>query len=150
VYMDAEAAVRHAASERRAARPLIFWGRSLGAPIAASATHHVMPDGLVLESGFPDKAAVIRAQPLLRVLNVFGSYRLATSDLLSDFQRPVLVMHGERDTIIPFPLGKELFEALRAPKQFVAIRDADHNDFFEANRLDYWDPIAGFVQGLSR
>src|SRR5688572_20811874 len=60
VYRDAEAAVRFAANGRapRSARPLVFWGRSLGGPIAASATRAVVPDGLILESTFIDKAAV--------------------------------------------------------------------------------------------
>lgn len=150
VYLDAEATVRHAARGRRPDRPLVFWGRSLGAAIAASATRHVVPDGLVLEAGFPDKAAVIRGQPLLRVLNIFGSYQFATSELLRDFRRPVLVMHGDRDTIVPFALGRELFEGLGAPRQFVAIRDAGHNDFFDDSRLDYWAPVVRFIEALGQ
>jgi len=148
VYLDAEATVRHAARDRASGRPLVFWGRSLGAAIAASATRVVVPDGLVLESGFPDKAAVIRAQPVLRALNVFGSYRFATVELLDGFARPVLVMHGDRDSIVPFQLGRELFAGLSAPKQFVAIKGADHNDFFDENRREYWDPVIRFIEGL--
>jgi uncharacterized protein len=150
VYLDAEAAVRHAARDRAPGRPLVFWGRSLGAAIAASATHAIVPDGLVLESGFPDKASVIRTQPLLRALNIFGSYRFATVELLRDFARPVLVMHGDRDSIVPFPLGRELFAGLSEPKQFVALKGADHNDFFDETRREYWDPVIRFIEGLIR
>lgn len=149
VYLDAEAAVRHAASNRRgAARPLLFWGRSLGGPIAASATRTVMPDGLVLESTFPDKAAVAGTQPVLRALNAFASYRFSTVEFLRDFDRPVLVMHGERDSIVPFRLGRDLFERLGAPKQFAAIPGADHNDFFDASRAAYWEPVLELVSRL--
>ena len=150
VYLDAEATARHAEATRAADRPLVFWGRSLGGAIAASATRAVVPDGLILESAFPDKASVIRAQPILRVLNVFGSYRFATADLLRDFTRPVLVVHGDRDSIIPFALGRELFGRLAEPKQFVTVSGGDHNDFFDENRRDYWDPIVHFIAGLSR
>lgn len=150
VYLDADAVVRHAEHSRAADRPFVFWGRSLGAPIAASATRAVMPDGLVLESAFPDKAAVVRTQPVLRVLNLFGSYRFSTVELLRGFQKPVLVMHGERDTIVPFTLGRELFDSLSAPRQFVAIPGADHNDFFDAGNRTYWDPAIRFIEGLRR
>lgn len=149
LYLDADATVRHAAQRRSPARPLIFWGRSLGAAVAASATHVVEPDGLILEGAFPDKASVIRTHLLLRSLNVFSSYRFPTLELLRDFAKPVLVLHGTRDGIIPFALGRELFDRLKAPKQLVAIESADHNDFLDEGHTAYWDPIARFVNGLT-
>jgi pimeloyl-ACP methyl ester carboxylesterase len=148
VYRDAEAAVRHAIGNRTPGRPLVFWGRSLGVPIAAAATRAATPDALVLESGFPDKASVVRGYPVLRALNIFGAYRFATAELLRGFQQPVLVMHGEADSIIPFALGQELFEQLDAPRQFVAIRGADHNDFFDIDNTAYWAPVRRFLDGL--
>jgi uncharacterized protein len=148
VYLDAEAAVRHAAAHRSPTRPLVYWGRSLGVPIAASATRAVPPDGLVLESGFPDKAAVIRGHPILRALNVFSEYRFSTVDLLSDFQRPVLVVHGDRDSIVPFTLGRELFLRVNAPKRFHPVPGADHNDFLDESRADYWTAVREFIAGL--
>ena len=147
VYLDAAATVQHAASTRAegTGRPLIFWGRSLGGPIAASATRVVPPDGLILESTFVDKAAVIRAQPLLRVLNVFAAYRFPTAEMLRQFAGPVMVMHGDGDSIVPYALGRELYEQLRGPKQFVGVPGADHNDFFDVSRKSYWKPVADFV-----
>ena len=148
LYRDAEATVRHAETQRSSSRPLVFWGRSLGAAVAASATSVVQPDGLILEGGFPDKAAVIRSHLLFRALNVFSSYRFPTVELLGDFRRPVLVLHGTRDAIIPFALGRELFDRLAAPKQFATIEGADHNDFFDEGRTGYWNPIVRFINGL--
>lgn len=149
IYLDAEAAVRHAARSRSPGRPFVFWGRSLGATVAASATRVLVPDGLVLESGFPDKAAVIRTHLLLRALNIFGSYRFPTVELLRDFRKPVLVMHGTHDAIIPVALGRELFERLNEPKQFFAIDGADHNDFFDEGNSGYWQPVLRFLDGLA-
>lgn len=149
VYRDAEAAVRYAAARRTPGQPLVFWGRSLGAAVAASATHVVTPDALVLESGFPDKASVTRAYPVLRILNVFASYRFPTAELLRGFRNPVLVMHGDRDSIIPFTLGRELFERLETPrKEFAGIAGADHNDLFDRDNQAYWAPILRFFDGL--
>jgi fermentation-respiration switch protein FrsA (DUF1100 family) len=146
--LDAEAAVRHAASRRSPVRPLIFWGRSLGGAVAARATRAVTPDALVLESTFPDKAAVVRSMPLLRVLNTFATYRFDTVDALRNFQKPVLVVHGDRDSIVPFALGRELFDKLGGKKRFVAVPGADHNDFFDARHAEYWNPIRAFLGEL--
>jgi fermentation-respiration switch protein FrsA (DUF1100 family) len=149
VYRDAEAAVRYAAAHRTADRPLVFWGRSLGASVAAFATTVLTPDALVLESGFPDKASVAREYPLLRVLNAFASYRFPTVELLRGFAKPVLVLHGDRDSVIPFALGRELFDRLEAPrKEFVVLTGADHNDFFGPDNDTYWGAILEFFGRL--
>jgi fermentation-respiration switch protein FrsA (DUF1100 family) len=150
VYLDADAAARYAATQRVQGRPLVYWGRSLGATIAAAATRAFAPDGIVLEAGFPEKAAVIRSQPVLRALNVFSSYRFPTVELLNGFTGPVLVIHGDRDSIIPFELGRELFGRLSSPKTFVTIHGADHNDFLDESRRDYWDAVGRFIGGLNR
>ena len=151
VYRDAEAVVQYAAKHRPAgsARPFVFWGRSLGGAVAASATRVVTPDGLILESTFVDKAAVVRAHLVLRMLNVFATYRFATVDMLNDFHNPVLVMHGDRDSIVPYALGRELYERLSPPKQFVSIAGGDHNDLFDIARDAYWKPVLDFIARLS-
>lgn len=150
VYLDAEAAARHAQSQRagRPSLPLVFWGRSLGGPIAASATRVVTPDGVVLESSFTDKAAVAGTQPVLKVLNLFAAYRFSTVELMRDFHGPVLVMHGAGDSIVPLSLGRDLFERLSGRKRFVVIPGADHNDFFDISHSVYWTPVLEFIAAL--
>jgi len=146
--LDAEAAVRHAMQTRKAGRPVIYWGRSLGGPVAAAAARAIEPDALVLENTFPDKVSVIRWNPILRALNLFSSYRFDTVGALRGFKKPVLVVHGDADTIIPYALGRELFERLDAPKQLVTLRGADHNDLFDARHEAYWTPLRAFIDAL--
>ena len=148
LMLDAEAVVRHAAQARRKDRPLIYWGRSLGGPVAAAAAGAVPPDALVLESTFPDKVSVVRWNPVFRLLNLFSSYRFDTVGALRGFEKPVLVVHGDADTIIPYALGQELFERLDAPKRFVTVRGADHNDLFDARNEAYWTPLRAFIDAL--
>jgi fermentation-respiration switch protein FrsA (DUF1100 family) len=148
LYRDAEAAVRQARAQRTPGRPLVYWGRSLGGPVAAAAARATPPDGLILESTFPDKASVVRANPLLRVLNLFSSYRFSTIGMLSGYRNPVLVLHARDDTIVPYGLGRELYDRLDAPKQLVTLADADHNDLFEATHDAYWRAILAFIATL--
>ena len=150
LLLDAEAVVRYAHAHRTPGRPLVYWGRSLGGAIAAAATRVQKPDGLILESTFPDKASVIRRQPILRALNLLSAWRFSTRDWLRGFDRPVLVMHGDHDSIIPYRLGEELFAQLDSPKTFVTLRGADHNDPFDASNREYWDAVLTHIGGLSR
>ena len=149
LYRDAEAAVMHAVAQRTAPRrPLVYWGRSLGGPVAASGARIAPPDGLILESTFPDKASVVRSNPVLRALNVFATYRFPTAEMLQQFRNPVLVVHATNDSIVPHALGRELYDRLRGPRQFLDIAQADHNDLFVTSRQPYWKPILDFVATL--
>jgi uncharacterized protein len=51
------------------------------------------------------------------------------SDLrASKVAAPVLVVHGENDAIVPITLGQQLYDLTRAPKRFVRVAGAGHND----------------------
>jgi len=41
---------------------------------------------------------------------------------------PVLVVHGENDAVVPVTLGDRLYGLIRAPKRFVRIAGAGHDD----------------------
>jgi fermentation-respiration switch protein FrsA (DUF1100 family) len=43
---------------------------------------------------------------------------------------PVLIIHGERDTLIPATLGRALFAAAREPKHALWIANGGHNDLW--------------------
>jgi len=61
---------------------------------------------------------------------------------------PTLVIHGDADRIIPFALGRELFDRLQGTKTFVTIPGGDHNDVRPADERTYWNAVDAFVNGL--
>jgi uncharacterized protein len=60
----------------------------------------------------------------------------------------VLVLHGERDEVVPFQQGRRLFEAAPEPKRFFAIPGAGHNDTYLAGGEPYWRALEDFVAGV--
>ncbi len=148
LYRDVDAVIKHAGAAESQSIPTIYWGRSLGAAMAAYAATVQPPDGIILESGFVNARAAIRSSPVLLVLSLFSSYRFPTAELANRVNRPVLVMHGNRDSVIPFALGQELFNTLTAPKQFVVIEGGDHNDDVPRNGQAYWSAVDRFVASL--
>jgi len=148
LYRDVDAVVKHARAGQSESTPTIYWGRSLGATMAAYAATVQPPDGIILESGFVNAGAAIRTSPILVVLSFFSSYRFPTAEYVNRAKRPVLVMHGNRDSVIPFALGQELFNTLTVPKQFVVIEGGDHNDDVPRDAQAYWSAVDGFTGGL--
>lgn len=149
LYRDVEAIVRQAWTAGESL-PTIYWGRSLGASMASYAATVRAPDGLILESGFPSARAVVRTSMVLWVLSIFSSYRFPTVEFANRAGRPVLVMHGNRDGVIPFRLGRELFDTLSVPKQFFVIEGGDHNDDAPHDAGAYWSVVDQFTSELGR
>ena len=151
LYRDADASVRFFdGTLRKPGTPAIYWGRSIGSPVAAYAASKTPPDALVLESPFPDVRTILRTNPVMWILSWFSSYRFPTSKHVAQYHGPVLVVHGDADTIIPFSAGRRVFE--RAPgarKMFVTIANADHNDLHLVNPAAYWRGVDEFLATIA-
>jgi pimeloyl-ACP methyl ester carboxylesterase len=111
--------------------PIFVMGRSLGSASAIEIALYFEGQlaGIILESAFA------RVEPLLTLLGV-PSPLIARMDVgalsnavkLRNVHLPLLVIHGEDDSLIPAHQGKELFEASPAVnKKLVIIPQAEHN-----------------------
>jgi len=150
LYKDVEALVTRPWPSAENQRPLVYWGRSLGGAMAAYAATVRKPDGVIVEAGFPDARSVVRSSPVLAVLSLFASYRFPAAEFLDAAAVPVLQLHGDRDSVIPIALGRELSERIRGPKTFVVIPGGDHNDAVAPDQAAYWSAIDRFIAGLPR
>jgi uncharacterized protein len=138
---------------RRAAggRPIVFFGRSLGGAVAARVALSRAPAGLILESTFTSAAEMAR-----RVLPLPGIGRVIRSryDVLGAVRRwqgPLLMIHGEADEVVPFAMGRRLFEAAAsADKAFHAVPGGHHNDTYLLAGEAYWRWVAEFAARVGR
>lgn len=133
---------------RRAGVPLVYWGRSLGTTMAAYAATVKRPDGVIAEAGFPSMRSVVRTNPILAAASWFASYEFPTARHLAAADVPTLVLHGDRDSVIPYQLGRELYEVLPGKKEFVTIKGGDHNDAAPPDAAGYWGAIEKFLASI--
>jgi len=150
LYRDAEAATGYFNQHlRRPGAPTVYWGRSLGCAVASYAARQVPPEGLILESPFPDVRSLFSGNPIMLALSFFSSYTFSTSAHLEAYRSPLLVIHGDADSIIPFSAGQQVFgRAPTATKSFAVLTGADHNDV-HADHPAYWPPVDRFVASLA-
>jgi fermentation-respiration switch protein FrsA (DUF1100 family) len=124
---DAATAYSFAVAGHPAER-IVLWGESLGSALAIALAAEKPVGRLVLEAPFTSAAGVAAVHlwfvPVRMIMK--DQYR---SDLrVGNVTAPVLVVHGENDAIVPVTLGERLYDLIRAPKRFVRITGAGHND----------------------
>src|SRR5438270_3373892 len=145
LYRDVDALLAQPFASRATSVPVVYWGRSLGTAMAAYASTQKRPDALILESGFPDARSLLRSSPLLALLAVFSTYRFPVLERANAGGVTVLVMHGTGDSVIPFELGRTLYDGLAGKKTFVEIDGGDHNDARPPDERAYWPAVDDFI-----
>jgi fermentation-respiration switch protein FrsA (DUF1100 family) len=127
---------------------MIFFGRSLGAGVALQLALEEPPAGLVLESAFTSVADMgWHLQPVTYAL--FGWWALsARYDNLAKISRlrcPLLLFHGENDSLVPPKMARQLLQQAPVPKSFYLIPRANHNDTCYVGGSTYWRQWQDFI-----
>lgn len=134
--------------ERGAWGPRFVYGRSLGGypALELAATYDGALAGLILESTAANLGRIVRrlagepSGPLAQLIH-------AHEQRIAVVRVPVLVIHGERDELIPLEAAVELFERLPSTvKELVVIPGAGHNDILWVAAEQYFSALARFVQ----
>lgn len=127
---------------------IVYFGRSLGAGVAVELATQRPPHALILESPVPSIPEMVRYH--YRFLPIGWLIRTKYDSLskIGDVRVPLLVLHGDRDEVVPFRGGQKLFEAANEPKQFYTIEDAGHNDTVLVGGREYFQALREFVESL--
>ena len=143
---DARAA--HAALlERAGTGRLIYLGESLGAAVALGLALERPPAGLVLQSAFTSVRAMAAlhypAIPQAVVPDAYPSLKL-----IGKLRAPMLVLHGERDELVPAAHGEALHAAAPEPKRLRILPGVGHNDLLAGAGSTWAEAIAAWTDGL--
>jgi fermentation-respiration switch protein FrsA (DUF1100 family) len=65
-----------------------------------------------------------------------------------DLHAPLLVLHGDRDEIVPLSQGRAVFEAAPGPKRMYVFPGRGHNDLVPRAGAEFAQVIASWVSGL--
>ncbi|XP_061645899.1 lysophosphatidylserine lipase ABHD12 isoform X7 [Phyllopteryx taeniolatus] len=114
--------------KRRGGGRVYIWGHSLGTGVATNLVRQLCaggspPDALILESPFTNIREEARSHPFAMVYRHLPGFdwffldtitandiRFANDDNVNHISCPVLILHAEDDHVVPFQLGKELYE----------------------------------------
>lgn len=128
--------------------PLYLLGESLGCGVAAGVVGaaKIRIDGLILITPWDSLAAVAKRHYPLLPTSLFLTDRYDNLANLQAYQGPIAVVAAERDAIIPISHAQRLYAALPgSAKRMWTIPGADHNDWPDFIRQEWWGEFVAFV-----
>jgi uncharacterized protein len=124
---DAGAAYAFALARYPAER-LVLWGESLGTGVAVALAADKPVARVILESPFTSAVDIAARRYWFVPVRWLMKDQFRSDLRVGKVAAPVLVLHGERDAVVPIALGERLYALINAPKRFVRFPGAGHND----------------------
>jgi uncharacterized protein len=146
LLLDAMAAYDFAAARFPPGR-IVLWGESLGTAVAVALAAERQIGGLILDAPFTSAADVGAAAYPFVPVRWFIKDSFHSDERIGRVKAPLLVLHGERDRIIPIRFGERLFASANEPKRLVRFPLGEH-----VNLDDHGAPAAVrvFLNSLPR
>lgn len=146
-YLDGEAALELIGNKLgdKNRKNIILFGRSLGAAIATEMATRFDSQALILESPFVSIAEMARTIMSFLPIGPFLQTKYEVKKKIKKTKIPLLVLHGERDEIVPIEQGKKVFDAAPEPKKFFTIAGAGHNDTYIVGGENYFRQLKEFI-----
>ncbi len=127
--------------------PAVLLGESLGTGVAVRMASERPVAAVILEAPYSSAVDVGAAAYWFLPVRAVMRDRFPSIDVIAKIGAPLLVIHGERDRVIPIRFGRRLFAAAREPKQMKVYPTAGHNDLPRFGLIE--DELA-FLKSLDR
>lgn len=145
LYTDARAGWDYLTTARGIpANNICIFGESLGGAVAIDLASKVGAGGLVVQSSFTS-IADMAAELLPFVPRFILRTKMDSLSKIEHVSCPKLFIHSQADEIIPYQLGRRLFDAAHAPKQFYEVKGAPHNLTFDLGGVPYYEALRNFI-----
>jgi uncharacterized protein len=130
---------------------VVLYGHSLGGAVAAElALRRPASCAVVLDSTFTTMSEMGRREYPWIPIDWLLSERFETQSKLGRLSLPILLVHGERDGLVPVAMMKRLYRAAQEPKQQIVVTGAGHENALQAGGEELLMAITQLVHGCGR
>jgi fermentation-respiration switch protein FrsA (DUF1100 family) len=145
VYLDGEAAYEYILSRGTKPQNIIIWGQSLGNVAAIHVSQWRPLYGTIIESAFVSMDRMASAQYWFIPTHLLLQFHFANIDKVPNILSPTLVIHSREDEMIGIQNGRELFEKLKTPKEFIETHGS-HNGGLSQSFVLYKEVLEKFLK----
>jgi len=133
LYEDGKSAIDWLIKKGVSEKNLILYGESLGTGVATHLAQNKNFAGVILETPFTSMIdAAKKFYPYIPV-------KLLLKDKFENYKKikninlPILIMHGEIDQLVPFSMGKKIYEIANEPKYSYFTKYDNHMMEYDEN-----------------
>ena len=124
---------------------IVIYGESLGTGVAIEVAQNKKFAGIILESPFTSMVDAGKFYYPYLPVSFLLKDRYETVKKLRNINIPILVMHGKNDKIVPFQMGKKVFDKANKPKFSYFPDYDDHMMDYNKNLLE---ALKNFFQSI--
>ena len=133
LYEDGKSAIDWLIKKGVSEKNLILYGESLGTGVATHLAQNKNFAGVILETPFTSMIdAAKKFYPYIPVKlllkDKFENYKK-----IKNINSPILIMHGEVDQLVPFSMGKKIYEIANEPKYSYFTKYDNHMMEYDEN-----------------
>ena len=126
LYIDAKSAVKWLTNKGVNEKDIIIYGESLGTGVGTEIAQNKNFAGIILESPFTSMVAAAKSNYPIFPIRLLLKDKYESDKKIKNIKSPILIMHGEVDKIVPFWMGKKLYELANQPKYSYFPKYDDH------------------------
>ena len=135
LYIDAKSAVTWLNNRGIKESEIILYGESLGTGVAIETSRNKIFKGVILESPYTSMVDLGKIYYPYLPVRLLLRDKFETYKKISEVQSPILILHGKLDTIVPFYMGKKIYDLSNPPKYFHFVDNDDHMMRFDENLI---------------
>lgn len=147
VVLDAVTAYEYLLARGIEWNRIVLFGESLGGGVAFELASRKPVAGIVTQSTFSSLSSMVgHVYPWMPLLSWLARDTFPSARHASALDVPVLVVHGDRDDLIPVDEAHRLHAALASGTvgdraELLVLEGADHNNVFEAGGVSYLETL---------
>ncbi len=114
---------------------IVINGQSLGGAVAAEIASSNDCKSVILEATFPSTYDVADLHYPWMPKTLFIPNRFVSKEKIQKVTCPILILHGDRDKLLPYAFAEELYTLAPEPKYLITLEDLGHNDVLGYGKL---------------
>ena len=126
LYEDARSAIRWLNMKGIQDKNIILYGESLGTAVVVEIAQNKKYAGVILESPFTSMVNMGKKYYPFFPVSFLLKDKFESYKKINKISVPVLIMHGKVDKIVPYAMGKKMYELANGPKFFHSQEYGDH------------------------